>query len=80
MCKEISFDYSKLKGKIVEKYRTQNEFAKANNISSRAMSLKLNNNIGLSQNDIIKWCSMLGIEESQIGEYFFKIKVSKLKQ
>ena len=80
MRREIYFDYSKLRGKIVEKYRTQNEFAKAINISNRAMSLKLNNLIGLSQDDIIKWCSMLDIEENQIGEYFFKIEVSKLKQ
>ena len=40
MCEQIVFDYSKLKGRIVEKYGTQRNFALANKITDRSMSLK----------------------------------------
>lgn len=80
MCEQIVFDYSKLKGKIIEKYGTQGKFALANKITDRSMSLKLNNGIGLSQEEIIKWCRMLEINADDIPVYFFNQKVSKLKQ
>lgn len=72
-----AFDYSKLRGKIVEKYRTQTAFAEANQVSNRTISLKLNNGIGFSQDEIIKWCEMLDIEAREIPTYFFTQKVSK---
>ena len=43
----MAFDYSKLRGKIVEKFGTQTEFSKAMNLSERTMSLKLNGGTGL---------------------------------
>lgn len=61
MREKIEFDYRKLKGKIVEKYETQSKFAEENGISNRSMSLKLNNGIGLSQEEIMRWCTLLGI-------------------
>lgn len=80
MCEKATFDYSKLKGRIVEKFGTQGKFALANQLSDRSMSLKLNNGIGLSQEEILKWCSMLDIESVDIPLYFFNQKVSKMKQ
>lgn len=80
MCRNVTFNYSKLKGRIIEKYRTQGEFAKAVKMSDRSMSLKLNNGIGLSQNDIVLWCQLLDISSSEIPVYFFTEKVSNLKQ
>ena len=80
MCEQVIFDYSKLRGRIIEKYGTQREFAKANHLSDRSISLKLNNGIGLSQEEILKWCRMLDIEANKIPIYFFNQKVSKLKQ
>lgn len=79
MHKKTKFDYSKLKGRIIEKYETQGKFATANGISNRSMSLKLNNGIGLSQEEILRWCYMLDIDTSEISAYFFKQKVSKTK-
>nr|WP_308743108.1 DUF739 family protein [uncultured Anaerocolumna sp.] len=76
MIRNPVFDYSKLRGRIVEKYGTQREFAKLNKMSDRSMSLKLNNGIGFSQEDIVRWCEMLDIDSSDIPIYFFKIKVS----
>ena len=39
----MPFDFSKLSGKIVEKYGTQYNFAKAMGISEHSLSNKLNN-------------------------------------
>lgn len=80
MCKKITFDYSKLRGKIVEKFGTQGKFAAINGMSDRSMSLKLNNGIGLSQDEILKWCELLNIDKTEISIYFFEEKVSKMKQ
>lgn len=74
------FDYNKLRGRIIEIFGTQGKFAAANAMSDRSMSLKLNNGIGLSQEEILKWCTLLDIDETEIPIYFFKLKVSKMKQ
>lgn len=70
-------DYSKLRGRIVEKYGTQRRFAMENQLSDRSMSLKLNNDIRLSQEEIMKWCELLDIDTQEIPVYFFAQKVSK---
>lgn len=76
MCEKVIFDYSKLKGRIIEKFNSQSRFANAVGISDRSMSLKLNNGIGLSQEDIVKWCELLAIDLKDISSYFFNRKVS----
>lgn len=80
MCRKVIFDYSKLKGRIIEKFETQGKFAAAIQLSDRSMSLKLNNGIGLSQEEILKWCRLLDIKITDIPLYFFNEKVSNLKQ
>lgn len=71
----MSFDYSKLRGKIVERYRTQGAFAKALGVSERTLSLKLNGKIFFSQDEISKALNLLGINASSIKDYFFACKV-----
>ena len=80
MCEKTTFDYCKLKGRIIEKFGTQGKFALANQLSDRSMSLKMNNGIGLSQEEILKWCTLLDNEKADIPLYFFNQKVSKMKQ
>lgn len=72
------FDYSKLRGKIKECFDTQKSFAQALGISERALSLKLNNKVFFSQDEIEKICSLLNI--SDIGAYFFVQKVQNDEQ
>lgn len=79
MRKRKEFDYRKLKGRIVEKYGTQRKFAESNHISERTMSLKLNNEVRLSQEEILEWCEKLAIEPKDVHIYFFTPKVSKMK-
>ena len=45
----MSFDYAKLRGKIKEVYRTQDEFAKALGIGRVSLSQRLNNTLDFSQ-------------------------------
>lgn len=71
----MPFDYSKLNGRIVQKYGTQLKFAEAMGLSERSMSLKLNCKIGWKQNEILKACKFLAIAIVEIPEYFFCDKV-----
>lgn len=69
------YNYDKLRGKIIEKYRTNGNFANALNISERTLSLKLNNQIDFKQTEILKIIKLLSLEIKDIQDYFFKLKV-----
>lgn len=63
--------YAKLRGRIVEKFGTQDAFREQVGISKTAMSNKLTGKTGFSQDDIVKWCKLLSIDLQNIGDYFF---------
>ena len=67
----MAYKYNKLKGRIVEKYGSQREFARAFGISNVAMSNKLSGKTGLSQSDIAKWSDLLDIDKTEYADYFF---------
>lgn len=69
------FDYSVLKGKIVEVFGSQKAFADALNISERTLSLKLNNKVYFSQDEMLDSAKLLGVDSSGIKALFFTIKV-----
>lgn len=71
----MSFDYSKLRGRIVEKYGTNARFAKALDISERSLSLKLNGRVFWKQNEICKAAELLGIKNEEIQLFFFTKEV-----
>ncbi|MFT8392671.1 MAG: DUF739 family protein [Liquorilactobacillus ghanensis] len=71
----MSFDYSKLLGKITEVYGTQYNFAKALEVSERTLSLKLNNKRAWTQTEMSKCIKLLNIPEKNIPQYFFASKV-----
>ena len=73
----MPFDFSKLSGKIVEKYGTQYNFAKAMGLSEHSLSTKLNNKVPWKANEIAKAIELLGINTSKIPEYFFDKTVQK---
>jgi len=74
----MAFDYSKLKGRIVEKYGSRTEFAKAMNVSEQTISRKINGKIPWKQPEICKAIEVLGLEESDIQDYFFVQKVQRV--
>jgi len=71
----MTFNYSKLKGRIIEKFGNQSEFAKAMNCSERTMSLKLNNKIPWRQTEICRALELLCVPIEEVSEYFFIPKV-----
>lgn len=74
------FDYSKLSGRIVEKFGTQYNFALALGLSERSLSLKLNNKVDWRSKEIAQACQELDINEDDVGEYFFKQNVHIYEQ
>ena len=71
----MSFNYSKLLGKMKEKGITQCELAKAINTTTPTLNMKLNNNSRFRQDEIFNICNTLDIPCDELGEYFFKEKV-----
>ena len=71
------FDYSKLIGRIIEKFGTRGAFAEAVGISENSMSQKLSQKMAITTNDIKLWCKpeFLDIPCGMIGIYFFTLKV-----
>ena len=71
------FDYSKLIGRIIEKFGTRRNFAEAVGISENSMSQKLSHKMAITTDDIKKWClpEFLDIPCNQIGVYFFTQEV-----
>lgn len=67
----MAYEYKALRGRIIEKYGTQGNFADVLGISKTAMSNKMNCKAGFDQKDIEKWRDLLDIEQGQIEHYFF---------
>lgn len=73
------FDYSKLIGRIIEKFGTRRAFAEAIGISENSMSQKLSHKMAITTDDIKEWCKpeLLDIACDEIGVYFFALKVQE---
>ena len=67
----MPYKYRKLRGRIVEKYGSQEKFSEVLGLSKNSLSLKLKGKTGFSQADMIKWSQLLDIDISEYGEYFF---------
>lgn len=73
----MSFDYSKLLGKIKERGYTQETLAEAIGMAPASLSLKLNNKAHFKQRDMKKIARVLKLDVKKIGEYFFEEKVQE---
>ena len=73
----MAYDYNKLKGKIIEKFGSQLEFAKAMNWSERTTTLKLNSKVYWKQPEINKAMKLLQIPNDELQIYFFTQVVQK---
>ena len=63
--------YSKLRGRIVEKFGSQREFAAALGKSEQVIVAKLAGRSQFTQDEIITWCNLLEIPADEIVDYFF---------
>lgn len=73
----MAFSYNKLRGRIREKFDTQEKFAEAIGMSKTTLSLKLNNVTEFSQGEIIRAMNALEIPASLLEAYFFTTEVQK---
>lgn len=67
-------DYSLLRGKIRDYGMTQKECASLIGISEGQLNRKLAGDFVFRQDEIKKICSLLNIQASEIGLYFFSPK------
>ena len=67
----MSFNYSKLLGKMRECDYTQEKLAKAVKMNKSTLSAKLNNKANFTQPEIDSICKLLNISSNEIGVYFF---------
>lgn len=68
----MSFNYSKLLGRITERYGTQYNFAKAMGMSEHSLSVKLNNKVPWKTTEIVKMTELLDLDTDDIPSYFFE--------
>lgn len=67
--------YAKLKGRIIEIYGSQEAFASAMEMSKSSVSMRLNNKVRWSLDEVYKAKNLLNINDSEISAYFFTPKV-----
>lgn len=70
-----AYDYSKLRGLIKEKLKTEGEFARRIGRSQNYLTKVFQNETYLSQKDIQASANVLGISKDNIGTYFFTKEV-----
>lgn len=71
----MAFDYRMLRGKIREVFETQDAFSKAMGLSNTSISLKLNNKVEWTQQEINRASDILKIPEDKVYNFFFTEKV-----
>lgn len=67
----LKLQLRKLKGRIIEKYGSTQEFATALGITRQSVYNKLCGYTDFSKKSIIEWCEALEIDEADIISYFF---------
>ena len=73
--KKCVFDFGKLQGRIKELHITQDSVAKYLNINKSTFSLKINNQVPFSQDEVNQMITLLKIPDDEIKIYFFKERV-----
>lgn len=72
---DLLFDYSKLRGRIVEKFKTITVFAEAVGVTKQSISSKLTSGLPFNVAEIIRWMKLLEIDDSDVMAYFFTLQV-----
>ena len=74
-----NYDYSKLRGRVIEKLGSLKNYAKGLGISETTLFKKLNNKVPFNQDEILIAMNkdVLDIEPQDICKYFFTKKVGK---
>ena len=76
----LAFNYSKLRGRIKEKFGSEKAFAEAMAMKPSSLSSRLNHGTSFSQTEIIKASFLLDVDKGKIADYFFKELVQKTER
>ena len=74
------YDYSRLRGKIVELFKTQQAFSTKLGVANTTLSRKLNCGCGFTSTEIDGARQLLGIPDSELSSYFFTPAVDICQQ
>ena len=61
----MGYTYDKLRGRIIEKYGSQEKYADVLGISTNSLSKKMTGKTGFSQKDITIWADLLNIDKAE---------------
>lgn len=75
MTSSPTFNLSKLRGRIVEKFGVQSAFAEKMGMSESTLSFKLSNKSYFTADEVYRACSLLDIELGDVKDYFFTVAV-----
>ena len=75
MSENMLFDYSKLRGRIVEKFGTLSAFANSFGCSDGTLSSKMTSKTYFTNEEIVSACRLLNISVKDVDHYFFTLKV-----
>lgn len=76
----IEFDYSKLRGRIIEKFGTMRSFAESMHMHANTLSRKMGNTLVWNQEEMPRAMDLLGENPKKIKDYFFVPKVQKIER
>lgn len=74
------YDYSRLRGRIVEKYGSMSHFADSVGMTRVSVSNRITGKIMFTVEDVDKWATLLDIDVTDLHRYFFAKNVSAEKQ
>lgn len=75
----MPMDYSKLIGRIIEKFGSRTAFAEAMGMKTEALSRRLNNKANFQTEEYIKASELLDIQPKEFYVYFFTPKLRKIE-
>lgn len=76
----MEYDYSRLRGRIREKFGSEGNFADKIGMNRSTFSLKCGNKSEFTQDEIFRILQALGLDAADIGNYFFTPVVEKSQQ
>lgn len=76
----VEFDYSKLRGRIREKFGSYKKLAPHISFTTVSLSNKLNNKSYFDSPEILELAKALEIEDEELNAYFFNLIVRKDEQ
>jgi hypothetical protein len=68
----VQYDYSRLLGRVIEKYGSRADFAVALGVTPQTVCNKFTGRTPFTQFDITRWADTLGIQPNEYYDYFFK--------